>query len=435
MKRTDPHPPAFFGGRRTAWRIVAPLLLVAIFFGIQYSPYQPITEDEWNLEIYDTLQTIKTGSTHRQVLILFLGLFGMLGVFGNRRKWPRAEGWLGWAILLFLFLACLSILWADDWGLTGTRVAAFAMVCLGALGFTRFYDPEDLVSFAILSTGTYLLVGLTAEISTGGFHPLQKDYRFSGLMHPNSQAMNCAVLFLASIVSLNASNRNRLRILLLVVAAAAFLLLFLTKSRTTLAGACCALGAYSMLGSSSYRKIALALGCIWITSFVLLFLPEGTIVSIFTKSISFGRDLSDLQTLTGRTDIWKVSLSFIAIHPFLGYGFGSFWNENRIRKFEEVVGWGASHGHSTYIDIVLSLGVLGLALFVVMMAGGIHRSVILSDLTRRPCYRFLYTLLVYSVLLGLMETVFPNPGLLTFLILSGLTFLAFQPPSSDPGKE
>jgi len=434
MRRTDPHPPAISRGRRATWRIVVPLLLAAAFFGIQYTPYQPITEEDWNPEIFETLQTIKTGSVLRQVSIFSLGLFGMLGVFGTRRKRPRPEGWLVWALLLFLFLACLSILWAGDRGLAGTRLVAFAMLCLGALAFAWSYEPEDLVSFALLATGTYLLIGLTAEISTGSFHPLQKDYRFSGLMHPNSQAMNCAVLFLASVVSANSRNRNRHRVLLLLLSATAFLFLFLTKSRTTLVGATLALGAYGMLGASTYRKVALFLGCAWVACFILLFLPDGAIVSLSSRTIFPGREISDIRTLTGRTEIWKACLSYIAIHPFLGYGFGSFWSENRIRTFEEVVGWGASHGHSTYIDLMLSLGLVGLVLFVAIMGGGIRRSAIHSSFTHRSCYGFLYALLVYCVLLGLLETVFPNPGLLTFLVLSGLTLLAFQPPSADPEK-
>jgi O-antigen ligase len=434
MKYADPHPTAISLDRHTNWHKAIPLLLVAVFFIIQYNPYQQITEEVGNPEIYESLQAIKTGSALRQVALFSLGLFGMLGVFGYRRKRLRVEGWLGWAVLLFLFLALLSILWAEDRGLTGRRLVAFAMVCLGALAFAQFYNPEDLVSFALLATGTYLLIGVSAEITSGSFHPLQKDYRFSGLMDPNNQAMNCAVLFFASLVSADSRNGNRYRRLLLVLSATAFLFLFLTKSRTTLAGATLALGAYWMLGASTYRKVAVFLGCVWFACCILLFLPDGAFVSISSKTIFPGRDISDIGTLTGRTDIWKACLSYIAIHPLLGYGFGSFWSTNRTLIVEEVAGWVASSGHSTYIDLVLSLGLVGLVLYVVMIAGGIRRSAILSSFTHRSCYGFLYALLVYCVFLGFLETVFPNPGLLTFLVLSGLTHLTFQPPSADPEK-
>ncbi len=51
---------------------------------------------------------------------------------------------------------------------------------------------------------------------------LQKE-TVSGLMHPNSQAMNCAILFLSSAISVRTSRETRRRMLLHAVWACAFL--------------------------------------------------------------------------------------------------------------------------------------------------------------------------------------------------------------------
>ncbi len=67
----------------------------------------------------------------------------------------------------------------------------------------------------------------------------------------------------------------------------------------------------------------------------------------------FGRD----ETLTGRTETWSQLVPVVGSQPLLGSGFGSFWTTAR-RDFYEM-----SNGHNGYLDILLDLGVVGLALF------------------------------------------------------------------------
>lgn len=421
-------------GRGAVWGVLVPLLLAAALFGIQYGPYQPITEETWDPGIYDALEAIRTGSALRQVSIVTLGLLGIAGLLRGRRATAVDGGSPGWALPLFLVLAAASILWAEDKALSGRRLVAFFMVTIGSAGFARSCDAEDMVSFALFAAAANLLLGAAAEIVSGTFHPFQKEYRFSGLMHPNSQAMNCSILFLSAAVSARGSREGRGRILLHAAWACAFLFLFLTKSRTSMSGAVLAFGAYWTLEAPPARRIALFLGIAWAACFSLLFLPDGSVFSFASNTLFPGRESTDVSNLTGRTGIWQACLSFIAARPLLGYGLGSFWTEGRIRAFEDAAGWGAGHGHSTYIDIALSLGIAGLLLYVLMLASGILRSARFFAATRSTGYGFLFAVLLYGALTGLLETAFPNPGFLTFTVLSGLMLLAIRPAAEDRGE-
>jgi len=75
-----------------------------------------------------------------------------------------------------------------------------------------------------------------------------------------------------------------------------------------------------------------------------------------------GRD----STLTGRTYLWNAALISIFRHPWLGYGFNTFWAgmQGGSSSLLISVGWYPKHSHNAFIDLTLDLGFLGLATFV-----------------------------------------------------------------------
>ena len=81
---------------------------------------------------------------------------------------------------------------------------------------------------------------------------------------------------------------------------------------------------------------------------------------------TFHRD----QTLTGRTDIWKLALSLQG-NPVVGTGYESFWTGKR---FQKVVGYYWFHlnekAHEGYIDMYLELGWLGIFMLGVLILKG-----------------------------------------------------------------
>jgi O-antigen ligase len=73
-----------------------------------------------------------------------------------------------------------------------------------------------------------------------------------------------------------------------------------------------------------------------------------------------GRDPS----LTGRTDLWRLSLASIERSPILGYGYSAFWDVDSPAaiKIRDEVNWDAPHSHNGFIDLTLGLGLAGLFL-------------------------------------------------------------------------
>jgi len=69
------------------------------------------------------------------------------------------------------------------------------------------------------------------------------------------------------------------------------------------------------------------------------------------------------SSFTGRADLWRFATQKIAERPFAGRGFDSFWDDPSLRANAEE-GWiaGAAHAHNGYVDAMLAMGLIGLAL-------------------------------------------------------------------------
>jgi O-antigen ligase len=111
-------------------------------------------------------------------------------------------------------------------------------------------------------------------------------------------------------------------------------------------------------------------------------------------------------TLTGRTVIWQFALEKISEHPWLGYGFGSFWRVGTgVPSVDEAPGFVAKmpHAHNGYIDILLQIGVVGSVLFTAVILTCIH---LVGRITRRHWHLswFLMTLVLFALLHNLLET-------------------------------
>jgi O-antigen ligase len=71
-------------------------------------------------------------------------------------------------------------------------------------------------------------------------------------------------------------------------------------------------------------------------------------------------------TLTGRIPLWLHLVPFVERRLLLGYGFGlAFWSHpDNTRRIYALTGWRPHHAHNGFLDVALSLGILGLLVFI-----------------------------------------------------------------------
>lgn len=106
-------------------------------------------------------------------------------------------------------------------------------------------------------------------------------------------------------------------------------------------------------------------------------------------------------TLTGRTEIWAKSIEVGLNRFWFGHGYRSFWTGLFFRY---------GHGHNSFLDIWLELGLVGISLFTVILAIFLARAV--RHLIKiKNVFGLWYILLsIYIILFSLTSQVIPEHG-------------------------
>jgi O-antigen ligase len=138
-------------------------------------------------------------------------------------------------------------------------------------------------------------------------------------------------------------------------------LLLKADSKTSLACFVLAAGLVSATRLSPFlrRPTLLSVG-VWsliLCSFAVLFLGVGG-----GALEALGRD----KSLTGRTDVWRLVLSFVE-DPILGEGYESFWLGKRLEQVAVAIS-GMNQAHNGYIEVYLNTGGVGLMFLAFVIA-------------------------------------------------------------------
>jgi exopolysaccharide production protein ExoQ len=152
-----------------------------------------------------------------------------------------------------------------------------------------------------------------------------------------------------------------------------FGIVLLQMAHSATAVACFILGAGFMLLTTRRalrnrpgRVYALCLAIV-LGGGLAMFFGGGSVVS---NALGRGNGLS------GRTDIWKASIS-AADDPLFGTGFESFWNTNIEKVAAKLPGYWEIHNlvsaHNGYIEVYLDLGLVGVCLIALIILNGYRR--------------------------------------------------------------
>jgi exopolysaccharide production protein ExoQ len=322
--------------------------------------------------------------------------------------------WLGWETCSVLWSVNmpLSLRRLPSWIITAV-VGFFAGAALGVKGC--------LMAIALICAA-YLVAGIANELLNGTRDP-EIGYRFAGTLHPNQQALNCALLAFSSCwLGATESIPSGIAIGGMVAGMGG---LGLTRSRLAFwASQTAALISIAMTpsGSNHTWPVGLAVGILVTGVAARSLLGKvrvqdglgGTLAGI----VLFGRT-SYAASLNGRTMLWKLALADVAPDWILGQGFGAFWDVRRIDMIREKTGMRVWACHSTPVEIFVRSGAIGTVLFSATMVAAFIAALGLHGIS----WALLGSLLILIFLEGLLESFFALPSytsLLLFLLLGAL---------------
>jgi exopolysaccharide production protein ExoQ len=333
------------------------------------------------------------------------------------------NGKSAWLFLIFACWSLTSVLWAEDLQLTSQRLVGFAILCIAAAAIAHRLSIREIILWTVLSTALFLLLGIVAEVFLGTFQPFASGYRFAGTLGPNDQGVECGMLLLSGAVA--SDLEERYKPLFWGCAGTGLMFLVLTGSRTALATSLLALLLYEVTVRATKTKIVAGLSTC-ILSCCLVSLAGFGLLPNLKNAALLGRDDPDsVDSFSGRTAIWQDLETYIEQRPMLGAGYGGFWTPDHIETISALEQHGVPNGHSTYIDYVLTLGVVGLVAYSGLLLTGIWEAFRLYRLSKDPGFAFCGALLSFCMLHGFLESGSAERGFQKFLCMVVLVRLAF----------
>ena len=314
-------------------------------------------------------------------------------------------------ILLFFIYCAISITWSEYPFVAFKRgIKAIGDLVMVLIIITDF-EPEAALKRVFARVG-FVLIPLSVLFIK--YYPdLGRSYNqwtwtpmFSGVtLGKNELGMICLIIGLASLWRFagvygdrNGAFRKRKLLAHGVILIMVIWLFWMANSMTSLS---CFVMAGSLIVLTRTRRfsrpavIHFLVAALIALSFCALFLDSGG-----NLVATVGRD----ATLTGRTAIWKVVLSFVE-NPLLGTGFESFWLGGRLVKIWDLTAKGLQEAHNGYIEVFLNLGWVGIILLFTVIATG-YRNII-SLFRRDPdAGRIRLALFVAGLLYSLTEVGF-----------------------------
>ncbi|TAF16652.1 MAG: O-antigen ligase family protein, partial [Nostocales cyanobacterium] len=257
-------------------------------------------------------------------------------------------------IWLLLILSAVSVLWSFAPG--STRTESFKLICSSLFGVyfaTRYTLKEQIqilgVAFGLAIILSFLFaVGLPKYGKMGGVHA----GKWRGIfMHKNG--LGAKMVFSCVIFLTLAMSAKKKAWIYWCGCGLSIVLILLAASTAALVNLVILIGVFFIL-RSLWLPYSLMIPTIMGISSV------GTTFYVWFKEnedLIFGA-LGKDSNLSGRGDLWGYVYDMIWKQPWLGYGYGGFWQgwngESAYIWFAEP--WLPTHPHSGFLDLWLSLG-------------------------------------------------------------------------------
>jgi O-antigen ligase len=251
-------------------------------------------------------------------------------------------------------------------------------------------------------------------------------------MQPNYQAMNLVVCILCGLTLLQNARRPLAGAMRLVapLTGAALLLLYLTRSRLS-AALCVALAVFMLTRLARERATPAGRAMMMVGAMAILvpaaiyFVGQnggGAAQSVFMMG---RQDVENTSSLSNRAPLWAELVQSVEDRPVLGFGYGAFWTPERLRQVSFDQGWIVPHAHNTYLDEALSLGMVGVLLYMAALWTGC--AIAWKRYRAEPSSTTLLPamLLTWLALSGLAESVPLDPYLPTMLAYACLVKMCF----------
>jgi exopolysaccharide production protein ExoQ len=328
----------------------------------------------WPPVSYFTKTTVAFDASDPVNLVAHSGLLAFLAiVIVVRREQMLAALRAAWLVVLLAVLAYLSAFWSAAPDLVFRRATTLSITTLFAIYLAVRFEMGELVAIlvkvnAFAAVSSLVVLAVAPRLGSGASMEYPEAIRGAYLDKNTLGAMSAAGIIIA-FYAWRVGYGSRLIAAALIPAD--ILLLYVSQSATAIIITLAA--AYVAVAAGAFRRRD-ALG---FTAGAALIVAG--LAAIGLLAIGWSEILTALHrspTMTGRTPIWQLSVHFIEQHPWLGYGFGSFWRHDALeaRTYWTLLHWPVPHAHNAWLEIGLALGGLGMVGITVLWVTAFYRA-------------------------------------------------------------
>jgi O-antigen ligase len=344
------------------------------------------------------------GSREKQtILAVFYGIFVILLFL--RDAWRRVVS-LAWPLALLLCLCFLSILWSDMPAVTARRTAALGGTLLAGCYIGLRCRQSELLDILFRAVAVVMLASLVLALLVPPMG-LDPEGRLRGVFaHKNSAGTFAAFGLLVASLRLTSRGLKANAASLAVVAAC---LVTLLLSRSAAPAAIILLPLLIAFCQGQARTVVFLL--VVIAGVLVGMLLPVIAPAVGRLAIYLGRDAD----FSGRTAVWEFALEYLSRKPWLGFGFGTFWNGPAGIIFAQWTRYPVPHAHNGFLQLALDVGMVGVVVMFFAIAAAVRATVALCA-TDTATARWAMSFIAFYLLSNLAEASLWEPnGFLTFL--------------------
>ena len=350
---------------------------------------------------------------------------GIVVLLRRHISWTRLLSSNKWVVLYFAYFG-ISVLWSEDPFVAFKRWTKDVGNVVMVLIILSERYPAMAAKALLLRCG-YVLVPLSVVL-TKYFPELTRTYNpWTGVMsqtgvttNKNLLGMTLVALGIGQVWALmglssqlpGKQKRTQLLVYSALLATTGWLLI---RAHSATALVCFALGTmtFLLIGQRSLSKHIR----IWsvLSVAVIVVLSQSEVWTNVNERVTglLGRD----PTLTGRRAIWDAVLSE-ETNPLVGVGFYSFWTTERTAQLSAKYHYELNEAHNGYLEMYLNGGMVGLAIFFLMLLSAADRSMSALERDYDDGFdRIRLPVLVGAIFYGLTEAVYSRLDLIWFVLL------------------
>lgn len=270
-----------------------------------------------------------------------------------RRGWPGRVPRIALGYGLYAALALLSVLWSELTLLSaGMALQLCGLAAFTAYTATRAAAEPDFAERLLLPLSRYIVLAIALMAASGVLEGVLAAPRFTWRgQHPNGAAGLMVVAALMLVLHPRRALLTR-PVPWWAILLGLLPLIYATGSRATLGAGIIALAvAVAVLATRDSRIGAFGVG----VGLVAVGAALGYASEKITQFLYRGQTTSEVVDLNGRMELWTYALQHPEGSEIWGIGVGA-------ARSDWPFSWNPQHVHSAWIDSLLTLGVIGVAL-------------------------------------------------------------------------